>query len=380
MRVLFLTHNYPRFQGDLAGSFLHPLATALRSLGVDVSVIAPSDAGQGGAAQLDGVPVERVRYASPERETLAYTGKMQQALGTPGGLVALYGLWRSLRSAAERAVAPDRSTVIHAHWWIPAGLAAPRGVPLVLTSHGTDVRLLDRWAPARWLARPVYHRARIVTAVSRHLAETIERTTGRAVPPERVQPMPVDTSHWQLSTGGGGIIAVARLTGQKRLHLLVEAVAALRREGRKVPCTIVGDGPARPVLEQLASSSGTSGLIEFTGQLPFPEVLARLTRADVCVLPALHEGFGLAAAEALMAGVPIVVCADGGGLVDLAEPGASRVALPDGNDLAGAIGELLDDPNARIAAGERGRAWRERLAPMTVARRFHRWYSEALRE
>ena len=48
MRVLFLTHNYPRHAGDVAGGFLHPLAVALRQRGVDLQVIAPSDRGQDG--------------------------------------------------------------------------------------------------------------------------------------------------------------------------------------------------------------------------------------------------------------------------------------------------------------------------------------------
>ena len=377
MRVIFLTHNYPRFPGDLAGGFLHPLALALQKRGIDLSVIAPSDGGKGGTDQVDGVPVERVRYAAPEQETLAYTGRMQDVLGSPGGIATFYGLWRALKSAALQS-ASGPGTVVHAHWWIPAGLAAPAGTPMVLTSHGTDVRLLDRWAPARWLARPVYQRARVVTAVSRHLAEAIERLTGRAVPPERVQPMPIDTSHWHLSTGGGGVIAVARLTEQKRLHLLVSAVARCRSAGRLIRCTIVGDGPERAALEAQARSEGVTDLIEFTGQLEFSDVLARLERADLFVLPARQEGFGLAATEALMVGVPLVVCSDGGGLVDQAASDAGRVVPPDAESIARAIDELMVSEVARDAALRQGAHWRERLAPDVVAGRFEQWYQEAL--
>lgn len=48
MRVVFLTHNYPRWPGDLSGSFLGTLAAALVRRGIEVRVVAPSDAGQGG--------------------------------------------------------------------------------------------------------------------------------------------------------------------------------------------------------------------------------------------------------------------------------------------------------------------------------------------
>ena len=67
MRVVFLTHNYPRHAGDIAGAFLHPLATALRARGIDVRVVAPSDQGKGGEDEVDGVPVVRARYAAPDR-------------------------------------------------------------------------------------------------------------------------------------------------------------------------------------------------------------------------------------------------------------------------------------------------------------------------
>ena len=64
MRVVFLTHNYPRFAGDVSGAFLATLAGALVRRGIEVRVVAPSDRGQGGEDQLDGVSVRRVRYAS----------------------------------------------------------------------------------------------------------------------------------------------------------------------------------------------------------------------------------------------------------------------------------------------------------------------------
>jgi len=85
VRVVFLTHNYPRFSGDLAGGFLHPLALGLRARGVDVRVVAPSDAGKGGEDDVDGIPVVRVRYAAPDRERYAYTGQMSEAVLSPAG-------------------------------------------------------------------------------------------------------------------------------------------------------------------------------------------------------------------------------------------------------------------------------------------------------
>jgi len=371
VRVVFLTHNYPRHPGDLAGAFLHPLALGLRARGVDVRVVAPSDRGQGGEDVIDGVPVVRARYAAPERERYAYSGAMAEAVRTPGGLRALWSLHRALRREARRLAGKPGEAVIHAHWWIPAGLAAPTDFPLVITSHGTDVRLLDL-APARVLARRVFRRARIVTAVSRHLASRIEDATGRAVGNDHVQPMPVDTAGWEWSRGGGGLVIVARLTRQKRVELLIAAAARL-----KLPCVVVGDGPERSALEARAAALG--GVVTFTGALPFEQARARLLAADVAVLPARAEGFGLAGVEALMCGVPLVVCRDGGGLLDLADPVAARVVDPGVEGVAMGIQQLLQGSStARAAARTVGERWRERLAPGVVAARFESWYGEAL--
>ena len=156
MRVVFLTHNFPRWPGDVSGNFLVPLAHGLGRRGVEVVVVAPADAGDVGAEEFEGIRVRRVRYAPPENETLAYRGTMMDAVRLQGGARALFGLWRSLRAAA-RAEVRAGAQVVHAHWWVPGGLAAPRGVPLVLTMHGTDARLLERSGLARLLARRVDH-------------------------------------------------------------------------------------------------------------------------------------------------------------------------------------------------------------------------------
>jgi glycosyltransferase involved in cell wall biosynthesis len=377
VRVVFLTHNYPRWPGDVSGSFLATLAAGLRRCGHDVRVIAPSDRGKGGEEELDGVLVRRVRYAVPARETLAYTGRMQAAARTPGGLVALVDLWRAFRRAVRRELS-DGAGVIHAHWWIPAGLALPRNAPTVLTSHGTDAVLLRRSATARSLARPVYRKARVVTAVSKELASTIQTATGRHIPKDHVQPMPVDTTGWPWTEADGGAITVARLVPQKRVHLAIEAIGALRELGHSMGLTIVGDGPERGSLEALAERLGVADLVLFAGAVAPAEIPAALARAEVMLLPAQGEGFGLAAAEALMVGVPVIGCWDGGGLLDvIPERGPGRLVLPSAEAIADAVLGILAEPDCLAQARSAGEVWRARLDPDHVATVCEGWYREA---
>ncbi len=380
MRVVWITHNYPRYSGDVAGGFLHPLATALREKGVDVRVVAPSDAGQGGSDTLDGVPVRRVRYGTADEERLAYRGTMMDALRSPRGVFAFNRLRGALRAGASEELGDATiPSVVHAHWWVPSGLAAPVGVPMVLTCHGTDAQLLDRMPLAAWLARPTFRRANVVTTVSRALATIVERRTGVAVADDAIQPMPAASVERPWSDGTGGVVVIGRLTAQKRVHLAIEAVAAARAQGAAITMTIVGDGPARSALEGCVARLGLNEVVTFIGALPSHEIPRVLSTASCCVMPAEGEGFGLAAAEALMQGVPVVACLDGGGLCEVVpSSGAGRLTAPAAAAIATAMMDLIGDAASRDAARVEGARWRERLAPATVAQRCLTWYRRAL--
>ena len=249
----------------------------------------------------------------------------------------------------------------------------------MLTLHGTDASLLRRSAVARRLGTPVVRRAQVVTVVSSELATWVQTATGRYVPKEHVHPMPIEASRYSWTTGGGGIVVVARLTLQKRVHLALEALACLVELGHEVPLTIVGDGPERAGLEALANQRGIARLVTFAGAVPPDRVPEFLARADLMLFPAQGEGFGLAAAEALVAGVPVIACWDGGGVLDVVpEKGAGRLTLPAAEALADAALDVLNDPE-RLAKGRiEGELWRRRLAPDHVAEVCEGWYREAL--
>lgn len=382
MRVLAVAHAYPRFDGDLAGAFLERLYAALVDRGHEVRVVVPADAGQGGEERRRGVLVERVRYAAPGRETLAYRGTMIRALRSPAGLLAFGGLIRALaRAVRARHAAAD---VIHANWWVPAGVAvwrARRGgaPPCVLTLHGTDAALLERFVAARWLARPVLRHAAAVTTVSTFLAGVAERAGARSSPV--VLPMPVEAGPSPPQPAGGrGVVTVGRLTRQKRIHVVIEAVAHLHGRGRPVMLTIVGDGPERLRLERAVRRLGLQHHVRFTGAVAPDAVAGQLAGADVFAFPARHEGFGLAAAEALMAGVPLVVAADGGGVLDIAPSGGAQVVPgTDPREWAAAVERLLGNTGARLAAAAAGTEWRSRLAPTAVAQRLEAVLERACR-
>src|SRR3954471_3176205 len=197
MKVLFLTHSFPRRAGDAPGSFVLRLASALRGEGIETRVVAPAAPGLLHEESFDHVRVDRFRYAPRRYETLAYAGNMAtQVQQSWSAKVTMLGfLGAEFRSAvkARRAFEPD---VVHAHWWFPNGLvgtwtARMGEKPLVTTLHGTDVRLARTVAFARPGFRHVLQHSAAVTAVSQFLADEAQRVVSTSAP--TVAPMPVAT-------------------------------------------------------------------------------------------------------------------------------------------------------------------------------------------
>jgi glycosyltransferase involved in cell wall biosynthesis len=379
MRVLFVTHNFPRWPGDAAGSFLLTLARALHEHGASVHVVAPAGAGASPSDDFDGVTVERVRYAPRRLETLAYTGTMAAQVRTGlGAMGALAGLLATQWRATAAAVRRHRPDVVHAHWWFPAGVVcrlASGGRPLIVTMHGSDVRLAAQATASHAVLRDVLAFARASTTVSHWLADQVVALGARR---PVVAPMPVRTE--LFAPGGartdGRILFVGRLAPQKGIATLLEALALL-----PPPATldVVGEGPDRASLEARGRALGVGGRIRWLGHLLQPELVPLYREASVVAVPSRDEGLGLVAVEAQLCSAP-VVAADSGGLPDVVQHGRTGLLVPpdDVPALAAALTRVLGDPALAGALGDAGRsAALERFAPHAVARRYLALYEEA---
>lgn len=124
------------------------------------------------------------------------------------------------------------------------------------------------------------------------------------------------------------LVTACRLTRQKGLLYLIWAMGLLRHAGARVHLWIVGDGPERGRLEQEARNLHVESYVTFLGsRRDVPALLRR--RADLFILPSLHEGMSNAVLEAMLAGKPVIVSnvagmtelVDGGRCGFLVEPG-----------------------------------------------------------
>lgn len=127
--VLFVTHNFPRHKDDFAGRFIWRLARELRNQDINISVLTPHHPEAKEREIMDGINVHRFRYAPEAKETVAYRGDLDRWSGSSAvSIGATLGFMRAFKRATAREIEHLRPTVVHAHWWIPAGWAAGRPV------------------------------------------------------------------------------------------------------------------------------------------------------------------------------------------------------------------------------------------------------------
>jgi glycosyltransferase involved in cell wall biosynthesis len=158
------------------------------------------------------------------------------------------------------------------------------------------------------------------------------------------------------------VLFVGRLTAPKNADALVHAVAATRAHGHDVRASVIGDGPERQALEDLAGRLGIAEHVRFEGALPFEQVLARYEQADALALVSESEGWPKAIAEAMAYGV-VCVGSDRGLVPWMLEHGRGLVVPPgDAEALADALTSLVEDPTRRAAMAQRASAWGARYS------------------
>jgi glycosyltransferase involved in cell wall biosynthesis len=167
------------------------------------------------------------------------------------------------------------------------------------------------------------------------------------------------------------LIFVGALVPYKACDLALRAAAPLLRSDR-AHFTVIGDGPERNRLEELARSLEIEKAVSFCGWVSHAEVLDRLRSADVFVFPSVHEFGGAVVVEALAAGaVPVV--ADFGGPGDNVHPNVGfKVALSTESDVVSEIEGILE----RLAHN-RDLLERLREQGMSYARESFTWDAKA---
>ena len=377
MRVAVVAEWYPSPGDPVLGIWAHRQALAARDAGAEVRVLAlrrpipplsvarqlfhiPPATGAlsrwivGARTSLrpltlDGLSVTPVPFLAPPRP-LSYGG---------------WGYWMAppLARALDRLYADWRFDVLHAHCLAPAGHAAARwvrgrpGRAFVVSGHGPDmINVPENSSVGRRACVAAMAAADLVIANSSWAARRCEEIAGRRLP-LRVVHLGADVAApGPAHNGRARIVTVAHLVERKRHNVVLRALALLDPVHRP-DYLVIGDGPCREPLERLAAELGVADRVQFVGQLPNPEAVARAAGCDLFVMPGVEEPFGVAFVEAMAAGLPAIGSRGEGGPEDIAAAGDGMVlvAPDDPGGLARVLERLTGDRAelARLAAAAR---------------------------
>jgi glycosyltransferase involved in cell wall biosynthesis len=243
----------------------------------------------------------------------------------------------------------------------PAMIAKARyGTPFVLTLHTSHFLRLAQ----KPLWRPVLRR--IIASADWLLAasEEIRDVALDSSPHPRAEALtngvdtelfrPLEPASLALGeTGARRLIVPRRLFPKNGVEYLVRALPLIQRE-LEVEALLVGDGPEREHLEELARELGVADRIHFLGARPNHEMPGLYASAEVAVFPSLMEATSVAALEAMSCGLP-VAASRVGGLPEIVDEANGTLFHPaDPEDLAARVVALLRRPEL-AAAGEEGR-------------------------
>jgi glycosyltransferase involved in cell wall biosynthesis len=155
------------------------------------------------------------------------------------------------------------------------------------------------------------------------------------------------------------LISIGRLLHWKGFHLGLQAFAQFAKEFSDTEYWIVGDGPERKNLEQLARKLGIIDKVRFWGALPRSEALKKLSECDVLVHPSLHDSGGWVCVEAMASGRPVICLDLGGPALQVTEETGFKIPAyaPEQviEDMAEAMKKLAQNSKLRVRMGEEGR-------------------------
>jgi glycosyltransferase involved in cell wall biosynthesis len=346
-------------QGTANGSCRHRLRVAHITLGLDV----------GGQERL---LVEFARHADRSRFDLHFIslttrGRLAgdiEACGWPvTALEEPAGLRPRMILRLAHLFRRHRFDVVHTHDDKPL-LYASAAARLARVTHVLHTKHHGKVFPMRLRQTTVLNLAARLTDTFVCVSEDSARgTIQQGVASNKVRTIwnGIDTTRFAYSgpCPDGPAVTVARLSPEKDIGNLLQAIALLCRECPGFRLDIAGDGPCAQALRQMAADLVLSKCVKFLGEIR--DIPALLGRASLFVLPSISEGISLTLLEAMARGLPVIATRVGGNPEVVAE-GETGILVParDAAAMAAAILQIHRDPEhgRRLGVAGRGRVER----------------------
>ncbi len=376
MRLGFFTNNYAPWVGGVTTA-VETLREGLERRGHEVFIFAPSFSGD-----TDGTP-RVIRYRS------------LPALTYPEFVLPI-----PFSPAISRLIRRLDLDLFHAHHPFLLGRTALRLArracrPLVFTYH-TRYEKYAHYVPfpLSWVQKTAVARATrfanqadLVIAPSKAARSVLEAQGVRTrievvptgIPPARIGP----GQRWALRADLGVsdsarlVLSVGRLDPEKNLPTLLRAFDRAARTRPEFHLVMVGKGTQEGHLRALASSLPSASQIHFLGAIDYESILGIYRAADLFLFASTTETQGLAVAEALAVGLPVVALR-APGVEELVRDGVTGVLADSEADLGQALAALLNDDGRRAALARAALERAPDLSAELQVDRLARLYEELL--
>jgi glycosyltransferase involved in cell wall biosynthesis len=218
---------------------------------------------------------------------------------------------------------------------------------------GDTARDREVIAMVRDMDRRTLHEARGVYAISRNVAERLQR--GNDVEAEVLYPPPPLDACFHPGEFGDYVFAIGRLDIMKRCDLLIHA---MKHTTTPVRCRIAGSGPEHEALAELAARLGVAERVELMGWVDDREVVELFAGACCVFFAPYDEDYGYVTVEAFKAGKPVITTADAGGVLEFVEDGVNGfVCAPDSpREIGARLDRLFLDRREARELGAAGQA------------------------
>lgn len=380
MHVLMLNYEYPPLGGG-GGVATQTLIEALSRKNVKVTLVTSSHTTE----QIEEQPNEHLTIIR-----LPISGREVRPVASFSSLISY--IRATIAWGAKQANPPF--THIHSQFAVPTGIAGQHlaqtwNLPHLVTVHGFDIhdptRIIsaDRFPPVHWVVQRVLASADAVTTQSRDIAR---RTRQGYTLKRDLSIIPLGIPKVNIPLGpkpdnlpdGFVLVGVGRLVARKGFDVAIQALTLLPEE---VKLVIIGDGPEKIDLQQLAERLGVSSRVHFTGPAFDQEKWNILAHSQAYVLPSLHEGFSLSTVEAMMMGLP-VIASNVGGQTDYLQQNENALLVPPQQPeaLAEAVTQLLDDPALCSRMKQKNIQLANQLTDEKMAERYLDLYAHLLHQ
>lgn len=358
-KILYISHMYPSNYDYSYGKVIHEQAISLKKRGYEIKVICPvpfvpiflskfmkkysSINAIPKKEKIEGIEVIYPRYISfPKASFFQYSGLL---------------MFLGIKKEIKRLKKSYNFDLIHAHFTLPDAYAAMKisklyKVPLITTIQASDldITLKKDGELKQQIMETLEFSEEVITPTPRLRKQLLNslnihsKTIGYGIDPLKLE-LKKSKKLVDEYKNKVVIMSISRLIKTKGLNYNLIALKELVKKNSNLYYLIIGEGPEKNVLIELANELGISKNVEFIGQLTSEETMEYITIAEVFSLPSWQETFGLVYLEAMGSVKPVIGCENQGfdGIIKHKENGY-LAPMHDVGALVEIIEEILNNP------------------------------------